>query len=57
MQRAANGVFEYRKPIFQCKADIEKLIAKKIEYDPSGTFDVIKFLKDRRNTEHKIEGE
>lgn len=45
MQRAANGVFEYRKPMFQYMADIQKLIAKQIEDDRTGTFDVIKFLK------------
>jgi hypothetical protein len=49
MHTGANGEFEYVKSMSEYMADVRQAIAKKIEDDPTGTFDVIKFLKELRN--------
>lgn len=41
MHTAANGEYEYPKSMFEYTADIKKMIAQRIEDDPSGKFDVI----------------
>ena len=48
MHSSANGDFEYPKSIIEYISDVRKIIEQAIEDDPTGTFDVIKFLKDFR---------
>jgi hypothetical protein len=45
MHYAANGEFEYPKSIDEYIAEVKQSIAKNINDDTTGQFDVIKFLK------------
>lgn len=48
MHRAKDGEFKYFKPLCEYIKDVRCLVAKKIENDTTGNFDVIKFLKGLR---------
>ena len=45
MHSSAKGDFEYRKSLDEYMADIRQVIAKEIEKDDTGIFDVIQFLQ------------
>ena len=53
MHSSANGDFLYPKTISESMAEVKEIIAKEIENDNAGTFDVIQFLKDLRVAEPK----
>jgi hypothetical protein len=48
MHRANTGEFKYFKPLCEYIKDVRCWVAKKIENDTTGDFDVIKFLKGLR---------
>ena len=51
MHKCGTGQFVYPKNLFECAEEIKLDIEQKIEEDYSGTFDVIKFLKEMREDE------
>jgi len=51
IHKSETNEFYYPKSIFECAEEVRKEIEQIIDNDKSGTFDVIKFLKDKRNGE------
>jgi hypothetical protein len=48
MHKCDTGEFYFSKGVFECMEELRKDIQTEIEKDEFGTFDVIKYLKDRR---------
>jgi hypothetical protein len=49
MHKTDTGEFYFPKGFFECMEEVRKDIEREIEKDEDGTFDVIKYLKDRRD--------
>ena len=50
MHSSDKGDFEFRESIFEYMEYLRKDMEQRIRDDHTGTFDVIKFLKDKRNS-------